>query len=163
MKQIGKTKYSVTKSGKIINNNTGRVLKLHNNGNGYSKVTLTVMGVQIQKNVHRLVAMHYVDNPENKKQVNHKNGIKSDNRASNLEWVTNSENQIHAHKTGLKSNGINLWNAKFNNNDIKKIFELDKTTKRKDIALEMKCCKSTISDILNGKRYKYIFINRKGT
>lgn len=157
MYRYGATKYLISSKGFIINEKTKRELKLQDNGNGYKKVTLTINGLQVQKYVHRLVAQAFIANDNNKKQVNHINGIKSDNRVENLEWVTCSENQIHAHRTKLKSNGNLLWNGKFSKQQILDIFLMDKNgMKRYIIADKMKCSKSTITDILNGKRYKYI-------
>jgi hypothetical protein len=69
---------------------------------GYLKVCIKVDGLNRRKMVHRLVATAFHPNPENKKTVNHKNGIKTDNRDVNLEWATMLENNIHAYQTGLK-------------------------------------------------------------
>lgn len=155
MKRYKETKYLVDKNGSIYNENTKRQLKPQNNGNGYLKVTLTINGKQIQKYVHRIVAETYLINKSI--QVNHKDGDKGNNNVSNLEWVTNSENQIHAHKIGLKKNGNELWNGKFSKEDIEKIRRLKKEgVLQYKIAELMNTTKGTISSILTGKRYKYI-------
>ena len=74
-----------------------RVLK-KTDRNGYPSVTLYIRGVQFPRLVHRLVAKAFLPNPEGKGEVNHKNGIKYDSRAVNLEWVSRGENQIHGSK-----------------------------------------------------------------
>lgn len=68
---------------------------------GYPKLMLSKNSKAVPRRVHRLVAMAFVSNPNDKKTVNHKNGIKTDNRAENLEWSTMVENNIHARKSGL--------------------------------------------------------------
>lgn len=65
---------------------------------GYARVRI---GPQLIP-IHRIVAKHFISNPENKPIVNHKDGIKLNNHSSNLEWCTNTENQRHAWATGLK-------------------------------------------------------------
>ena len=69
--------------------------------NGYMFVIIFYNGTRKNSYVHRLVAEKYIPNPENKKQVNHINGDKFDNRVCNLEWVTCKENISHAWESGL--------------------------------------------------------------
>lgn len=68
---------------------------------GYVVVHLSVNHQLFYRQVHRLVAEAFIPNPENKPQINHKDGNKQNNNVENLEWCTNAENQIHAYKLGL--------------------------------------------------------------
>lgn len=69
--------------------------------NGYLKVNLRYNGKGRKFSIHRLIATYFIPNPENKKTVNHINGIRTDNRIENLEWATHSENVKH----GFDKNG----------------------------------------------------------
>ena len=86
--------YSVSNLGNIINNKTNKLMKLNNKG-GYFHISL--MNNQSKKSlkVHRLVALAFIDNSEDKPEVNHKNKNKLDNTISNLEWMTRKENNQH--------------------------------------------------------------------
>ena len=87
--------YSVSDDGHVRNDRTGHILKMHEMNRGYLDVLLCNNGISQNKTVHRLVAEAFIPNPECKPQVNHKDGNKKNNYVSNLEWVTNSENQLH--------------------------------------------------------------------
>lgn len=69
---------------------------------GYSLIGFRKDGLCTTYLVHRLIALHFIPNPENKPQVNHINGVKTDNTVVNLEWVTVSENGLHSYKNGLQ-------------------------------------------------------------
>jgi|14_taG_2_1085336.scaffolds.fasta_scaffold110897_2 hypothetical protein len=67
---------------------------------GYCRCTLNINGKKSNHLVHRLVTNEFIENTENKKQVNHINCVKTDNRVENLEWCTNYENYIHGARNG---------------------------------------------------------------
>jgi hypothetical protein len=79
-----------------------RILKPKTSKYGYLEVSLHKEGKLSTKRVNRLVAIAFITNVNNYPQVNHIDGDKLNNKIDNLEWVSNSMNQIHAHKTGLK-------------------------------------------------------------
>lgn len=85
-----------------------KVLRQSNTTTGYKKVELVKEGIKKSYKVHRLVATAFIPNPENKPEVNHIDGNKINNYIENLEWVTSSENSIHAYETGLNPKKIDL-------------------------------------------------------
>ena len=79
----------------------GRLMNLKQDKKGYLRVNLSKNNHVTFTPVHRLVAMAFIPNLENKPQVNHIDGVKTNNNVSNLEWVTNLENMQHAVRSGL--------------------------------------------------------------
>lgn len=87
--------YKVSNLGKIKGR---KLLKPFDNTKGYMSVFLSKNGKEKRFYVHRVVATAFVPNPENKPQINHKNGVRNDNRSENLEWCSRSENEQHKYK-----------------------------------------------------------------
>lgn len=96
--------YEVSDLGNVRNIN-GRLRKPFLIHQGYLMIDLFHNYKRRHARVNRLVAEAFISNPDNKTEVNHKNGNKTDNRAENLEWTTKSENMIHAYKNGLQKKG----------------------------------------------------------
>jgi hypothetical protein len=101
MEEIWKTiegfeDYLISDKGNVYSHKSNKILKPQMNGHGYHHVSLYKLGEFYTKKIHRLVLEAFIPNLSNKPETNHKNGIKTDNRIENLEWVTGRENIIHA-------------------------------------------------------------------
>lgn len=94
------TNYSVSDDGRVKNDITQKELSQRTQ-QGYKHVGLTINKKPKSCRVHRLVAIAFIPNPDDKPYVNHINGVRSDNRMENLEWVTPAENTQHAVSIGL--------------------------------------------------------------
>lgn len=98
--------YTVFENGDIISKRFNKPLAPRKNSNGYFFVNLTYKKEIKNEPAHRIIAVSFIPNPENKPQVNHKDGNKLNNHVSNLEWCTRSENMKHAFKLGLCKNTL---------------------------------------------------------
>jgi hypothetical protein len=96
----GFEQYVINKIGQIKRISSGKILKI-NYATTYPSVSLSVDNKKSLGLIHRMLAIAFIPNPDNKPQVNHKNGNKKDFSLDNLEWSTSSENCQHAYDTGL--------------------------------------------------------------
>lgn len=146
--------YKVSTGGNVRSLITNKILKEGLNNRGYLSVKLYKDKSKSTVAIHRLVAKTFKINLENKPDVNHKNGIKTDNRLVNLEWVTEKENIRHAIDTGLMKSkkGFDSPFSIFNKEDIENIKYLHfKGTSVSDIAKKYNCSLTTIYDKLKLK------------
>lgn len=137
-----------------------RVLKQSLTADGYPKVRLQRDGKDKTVTVHRLVAMHFVPNPNNEETVNHIDGNKTNNVYSNLEWTNRSGQMIHAYKLNLKTSrvGSSNSNAKLTPDEVRYIRAKYKKNDREfgSSALGRKfgVTHRVITLIANGETYK---------
>jgi len=121
-------------------------------GRGYLTIGFCYNGKNYMKSVHRLVALLFIPNPLNKKTVNHKKGIKIDNRATELEWATYSEQEIHSLKLGLRKTGSAHFATKLTDEDV--LFIKTSNMKQNELAKKFGISTAHINNIIKGKRRK---------
>ena len=90
---IENVKYSVSNFGRVRNNKTNKILKGSKGSGGYLKIECPIDGILHHKNIHRLVAVAFIPNPDDKELVDHIDNNRTNNNAYNLRWCTSNENQ----------------------------------------------------------------------
>lgn len=135
-----------------------RIRALGPHTQGYQ--TITFKATERPWLIHRIVAQHFIPNPENKPFVNHKDGNKHNNHVSNLEWATRQENEDHAYGTGLKnSTGSSNTMSKLNEEKVKLIKVLGKLGfSARGMAIDFGVHAATIQRILSGAIWKHVAI-----
>ena len=149
--------YLCNEQGQIYRLISKKIMKTHGDKDGYQQLRMTVeKGKAVTVKAHRLIAQTFLPNPENKPQVNHKDGNKMNNTVSNLEWCTDKENNRHARETGLLNDyGINNSRASCDKEKLKEIKKLIAEGKgNKEIEDITGVSNKVISLIRHNKRYK---------
>ena len=143
----------------MTNTFTGKILKPSPNARDYQQVSLYKNGIKSSIRVHIIVAESFIGPRPSGKQINHIDGDRKNNRADNLEYVTQSENMLHAYRLGLESptRGEAHGMAKLTEDNVHEIRRrlLRKET-NKSIAARFNVCQQTISMIATGKRWGYL-------
>ncbi len=154
-------KYEVSTAGEVKSywSDPPKILKPQVVPNGYLRVDLYIGGKPKHFYIHRLVAEAFIPNPDNKPCVNHLNGVKTDNRVENLEWVTDAENKRHAFDTGLAPQGGDRPDAKLTNEQARYIRDNPDSLNTYELADKFSVNHTTVSRIQLGKGYR----NTSGT
>ena len=157
--------YKINKNGMIVSDKFAEIwspIKITVDKHGYPKVQLTKNGKSKAHFLHRLLAEAFIPNPENLHEVNHIDGDKTNYNLSNLEWVTRSENILHAFRNGLHKPICGSKNplAKLTEDDVRYIRShykpRDKEFSAMELAKKFDLSKSTIYSLLWGQTYKDI-------
>lgn len=157
-KVIGYEKYEVSNKGKVRSYETKTEKSITNHNSGYLATTFCKNNEPKTFLLHRLVAIHFINNPENKRCVNHKDGNKHNNNVENLEWNTHKENNDHAFLNGLKNPAKGERNAatKLTKEQVLQIREIGYSMTQREISNIFNISNSVVYNIRANKIWKHI-------
>lgn len=152
----------ITETGILISRRTRSIIKFHKSKKGYLVyTTYDNNNKPIQIKSHREVAKAFIPNPDNKPEINHKDGIKSNNYWTNLEWSTRLENIHHAYKLKLIVNkeGEENSNSKLSNTDVRIIRYKykNKNITMKELGKEYNVRQQTISNVIRKESFSNVY------
>jgi hypothetical protein len=136
-----------------------KILKSGKNSRGYLVVILCENKIRKTSMVHRLVATTFLRNFGDKKTINHKNGVKTDNHLGNLEFVTQKENVQHSYNMGLSNNrGEKSCLSKLTEKEVLQIRDLRGCGRfsQREVAEFYNCVESTVNAVVNRKSWRHI-------
>jgi hypothetical protein len=156
--------YVITETGLVISVKKDLVMRSRIDKYGYEIITLHKNGKAFTRKVHRLVAIAFIDNPENKPIVNHLDGNKLNNNYRNLEWTTVSENSKHAMTLDLLPKGTNHSNSKLDEQSAGEIkFLIEKGFGNSEIANAFGVTSGCVYSIREGITWKDVEVIRTDT
>ena len=158
--------YFVTKQGEVFSKVRKNIKKLAVTVQwSYPRVRVMIDGKETSRHIHRMVATAFIPNPENKEQVNHKDGNKLNCHVDNLEWVTRQENKDHAEDIGLLDNcprvGVDNGRAILSESCVDDVVTmLLSGLSSVTVAKKYNISVSTVSNIIRGVAWKHIVLDR---
>lgn len=150
--------YEVSECGMVRNKQTKKIKSQYVGSTGYYMVSLWVDSKSKPQRVHRLIAMTWIENPNNYRFINHIDGDKLNNEIKNLEWCTHLQNMRHAFETGLANNtGVKNGMSKLNDSKVAEIKSLLKSgLSQYKIANKFGVSRSAILKIHLGKTWNHV-------
>ena len=163
--------YSVSDLGQVRrdvdwnrDNKAGKIIRIHTDGTGgYHRVCLCRNGKSKKYSIHSLVMAAFVGQRPEGLSINHKDGIKSDNRLSNLEYCTSSQNTIHSYQNGLQHGrkGEKHHGAKLTDQDVMAIREeYANGLSFESLSYKYSVCKDNIKMIVRNRTWKHLLVSK---